>query len=294
MPGTSQDPGLQAAAEPLPPGPSPADVDYRHRRHKRNARSRVKDPGGVRLRWELSALLVGVAIWEIIGRTKPHVLPSVDHVWSAGVGLSQHGGLWAQIGVTLRDLLIGFAIAMVVGSVLAVLMGLSKVVARVANMYLYWLLAVPEIALIPFIVVAIGYSTKARFAVILIFSLPVITQRIMEGVLNVPSQLLYMSHSFEAGTWRRITRVILPAALPSVMVAARLGFARSLLGVVSAGIFMEEFGLGGQLFLYQQRFALPEMFVFLLAVIIVGVVGTRVIQWLDKRVTSWNVGAAAV
>lgn len=257
-----------------------------------SANRAAEDPAGVRLRWELAALLAGVGIWEAIGKGYPREVAPPTQVWSTGVTLARTGELGDQLAVTLRDLFIGFAVAMLAGVLLALLMGLSRRIARIADMYLYWLISAPEVALIPFIVVLLGYSGIARFVVIQIFALPVIAQRTMEGVRSVPTSLHDMAGSFEVTSWRRVTRITIPAALPSIMVAARLGFARSILGVVSAGIFMQLFGLGGRIYFYQQQFDLPAMFLYLITVIVLGVAGTRAIQWLDRRVTRWSTSAA--
>lgn len=250
------------------------------------------DSAGQRLRWEVAALLAGVAIWEVVGRRYPALVPPASKVWSAGVGFGKTGQLWSELGVTLRDLFIGYAITMVIGVVLGVLMGLSWRAGRIADMYLNWMLSAPEIALIPFFIVVFGFGSTARMFAIAVFALPVIAQRTVEGVLHVPKELIEMSHSFELGRLARITRVILPASLPSIMVAARLGFARALLGVVAAGIFIQEFGLGGQIYFYQQNFDLPSMFVYLVLIIVLALAASRGIQWLDHRLTRWNEDAS--
>lgn len=269
-------------------GPVPAG-----RRRRRPVDRGVRDSAGRRLRWEVAALLVGVGVWEAVGKGYPLLLASPDQVWSAGVRLAQTGTLWHEFAVTLETLFIGFAVAMAVGVPLGLAMGLSRAVARIAGMYVYWMLSTPEIALIPLIIVILGYGPVARFVVILIFALPVIAARTMEGVVSVPAVLHDMARSFQASGWHRLTRVIVPGALPSLMVATRLGFARSLLGVVSAGILMEAFGLGGQVYFYQQNFDLAAMLLYLVAVILVGLAGTSAIQWVDRRVTRWNTGATA-
>lgn len=267
----------------------------RRRRGRSSARAgrAAEDPAATRLWWELAALAVGVGIWEAVGKGYPLEVAPPTKVWSAGVNLAGTGELGSQVAVTLRDLFIGFAAAMVAGVLLALLMGMSRMASHIADMYLYWLLSVPEIALIPFIVVLLGYSAVARFVVILVFAVPVITQQVIEGVRGIPPNLLNMSTSFEVTGWRRLTRVVVPAALPSIMVATRLGFARSILGVVSAGIFMELFGLGGKIYFYQQQFEVADMLLYLVVVIALGVIGTRLIQWLDRRVTHWTSSAAA-
>jgi NitT/TauT family transport system permease protein len=257
-------------------------------RFRRNA----EDSAGARLRWEVGALIVGLLIWEAVGRGYPHLIPPVSQVWTAAVRYAKSGELWIQLGVTLRELFIGYAATMIAGVILGLLMGLSRRVGRIADMYLNAMLSAPEIALIPFFIVVFGYSDIAQLVVVMVFALPVIAQRTVEGVLNVPQELLQMSRSFEAGRLRTLARVVLPASLPSIMVAARLGFARALLGVVAAGIFIQEFGLGGQIYFYEQDFDLPSMFTYLLLVVIVALAGARGIQWLEQRITHWNTGAA--
>jgi len=251
----------------------------------------TEDFAGQRLRWELAALLVGVAAWEAVGRHYPNLIPPASKVWSAGVGFGKTGQLWRELGVTLRDLFIGYAITMAVGVLLGVLMGLSRRFGRIADMYLNWMLSAPEIALIPFFIVVFGFGSNARMVAIAVFALPVIAQRTAEGIINVPKELIDMARSFQVSRLATIRRVILPASLPSIMVAARLGFARALLGVVAAGIFVQQFGLGGQIYYYEQNFDLPSMFVYLFVVIVLALVGSRGIQWLDRRVTHWNTGA---
>jgi NitT/TauT family transport system permease protein len=264
------------------------------RRRRRRNTDGATDPAGARLRWEIGALIVGIGIWELIGRGDPQLIPPADQVWSAGAGFARSGALWREFGVTLRDLLIGFAVSMVAGVLIGLAMGLNRRVGRIADMYLNWMLAAPEVALIPFYIVVFGYSSTARLLVIVIFALPVIGQRTVEGVLNVPMPMRDMASSFEVTPWHRVVKVVLPATLPSIMVAARLGFSRSLLGVVGAGIFIQEFGLGGQIYFYEQNFDLPAMFLYLVAVIVVALVGSRLIQWLDHRVTRWNAGPVTI
>jgi ABC-type nitrate/sulfonate/bicarbonate transport system permease component len=255
------------------------------------SRSSAEDPAGLRLRWEVGALIAGLLIWEAVGRGYPHLIPPVTQVWSALEQYAKSGALWSQLGDSLRELLIGYVVTMAVGVALGLVMGLSRSAARIADMYLNMMLSAPEIALIPFFIVVFGFSGTAQLVVVMVFALPVIAQRTVEGVVNVPRELVQMARSFEAGWLRTLARVILPASLPSIMVAARLGFARALLGVIAGGIFIQEFGLGGQIYNYEQNFDLPSMFTYLLLVVIVALAGARGIQWVDRRVTHWNQGA---
>lgn len=237
---------------------------------------------------ELSSLVAGLAIWQGVSVSQPHLLPGLQHIASAARQEAGSGELWSQIGVTMRDLGVGLAISLVVGIALGVATGMSAAVAKAANMYLGWMLAVPEVAMIPFFVAALGYGYTTRITVVIVFSLPVIVQRVLLGVRRVPRPLADMARSFEVSRAQYIRKVMLPAALPSTMVGIRLGFSRAMLGIVAYGILIQLFGLGGRVYFYQQNFEFPQMFLYLLVIIVISLFITRLIQRIDRIVTHWN------
>lgn len=237
---------------------------------------------------EICSLLAGLVVWELVSRSQPHLLPSVQRIASAARREGASGELWSEVGVTMRDLGVGLVISLSAGLVLGVAAGMSAAVAKAANMYLGWMLAVPEVAMIPFFVAALGYGYTTRLVVVIVFSLPVVVQRVLLGVQRVPRALGDMARSFEVSRSQYIKKVMLPAALPSIMVGVRLGFSRAMLGIVASGIFIQLFGLGGQVYLYEQNFDLARMFLYLLVIIVISLLVTRVIQRIDRMVTHWN------
>ena len=141
--------------------------------------------------------MVGAIVWEIIGVTHPRLLPTVSSLatttWRDATG--GNGQLWSAVGGTMLDVAIGFSVAMVLGVALGVLMGASQVASRIANMYLYWLLAVPEIAMVPFYIILFGFGAEARLVIVFFFAIPVVTQRVLIGVNGVSRSLTNMAAS---------------------------------------------------------------------------------------------------
>ena len=85
-----------------------------------------------------------------------------------------------------------------------------------------------------------------------------------------------------------LRKVILPGVVPSVFVGARLGFARSMLGIITAGFFLQLYGIGGAIYNFEQQLDVIQIFVYLGVLVVISIVVTRIIQYLDSRFTPWN------
>lgn len=251
--------------------------------------------------WQRSAvkaasLAAGIAIWQVVGTWQPHILASFTAML-AGAAIAAHArgplNLGAGVALTLEDMLVGYGVALAVGIPLGVLMGLNRTVQRIADMYLGWMLAIPEIALIPFFIVALGLGTAARLAVVLVFALPVIVQNTLAGVASVSPSWLEMAQGFEASRRQIALKVQLPGALPLVLTGARMGLGRALMGIVSAGFFIQMTGLGGLVYYYQDNFQLGAMFFAILVVVVIGLAASEGIQFIEQRLTRWNRDAAS-
>jgi ABC-type nitrate/sulfonate/bicarbonate transport system permease component len=242
---------------------------------------------------QITALLLGVVVWQLVGEAKPRVVASFTTVLAAGVQLGHDGQLWQVLGRTLGEMAIGYVAALAVGIPLGVVMALNRPVERAADMYLGWLLAIPEIAMIPFFVVAFGVDLAAQVAVVVAFALPVVVKNTLAGLVGVDHSLLEMATSFELNRIQVITKVLLPGALPLIMVGARMGLSRALLGVIGAGFFVQLFGLGGLIYLSETTFNLGVMFFGILVVMILAMAVSVGLQWLDRRLTFWNKDAGS-
>lgn len=240
----------------------------------------------------LVAIVAGLAIWECVGLAVPKLVPSVQslaaHLWHDTVAPSHLFPLWPTIGATLLDVLFGYVVALAVGISIGVIMGSSRTAERIIDMYLYWALAIPELALVPLYVVLFGFGTTSRIMLILTFAVPVIAQRTAVGVKNAATYH-EMATSFECRTGSLIRRVIVPAALPSVLVGARLGYGRSMLAVIAAGFLFKLFGIGGSLFVLEEKFLTAQVFVYLGTLMVINISILQLIRWAERRLTHWTV-----
>lgn len=252
----------------------------------RRARRFRKDS---RLFVEALSLLVGACVWQAIGVSHPRLLPTVNVLaTTTWHDLTANMDLQSSIGATMVDVGIGFVAAMLIGIAAGTLMGLSEVASRIANMYLYWLLAVPEIAMVPFYIILFGFGAEARLVIVFFFALPVVTQRVLVGVNAVSRSLTDMAIGYELSRGQIVRKILFPAVVPSIFTGARLGFARAMLGIITAGFFLQLYGLGGAIYNFEQQLDVIQIFVYLGALVLISLVVTRAIQYLDARLTPWN------
>ena len=242
---------------------------------------------------QVAALLLGIVVWQLVGEAKPRIVAPFTTVVMSGISLGHDGQLVSILGSTVGEMLLGYLVALVVGIPLAIAMALNKGVERSADMYVGWLLAIPEIALIPFFIVALGVDLAAQLAVVVAFVLPVVVKNTLAGLVSIDASLLEMAASYEANKLQVVFKLLLPGALPMIMVGARMGLGRALLGVIGAGFFVQVFGLGGLIYLSQTTFNLGAMFFGILMVMILAMAASISLQAVDRRFTFWNKDAGS-
>lgn len=154
------------------------------------------------------------------------------------------GEFWVNISETMRAFVAAFALSLLGGISLGIVLGVRKLAGNVAEPILTTLYSIPKVVLYPLVLLCfgLGISAKIAFGVmhglipITLFSMNAIRQ--MKPVYRRTSQVMRLSPSQSAFT------VILPAILPEIISGVRLGFSLTLLGVLIGEMFASQRGLG--------------------------------------------------
>lgn len=239
------------------------------------------------------ALVAGVIIWEVLGRTTEAVFfaPFSEVVKALG-GLVLSGQLIRAATTSLQSLLVGFTVAAVLGLSIGIAMGLSDTVRHSLDLYINTFMAAPLIALIPIIAIFIGLDTGGRAAIVFLFSFFVITVNAEAGVKGTDPDLIEMAQSFCLSRRKIFMDVILPGAMPAILAGLRLGLVQGVKGMVTAEIFMAMTGLGALLDYYGSQFKAAELFAVLLVVVAISMVVSSGFVVLNRRLTRWQTGIA--
>jgi NitT/TauT family transport system permease protein len=235
------------------------------------------------------SLVTLAALWEIAGRSgNARLLPPLSRVLAAWGDLFVSGQLFNALAVSLQALALGFAISVLLGVPLGLLMGRYRRLDDFLEIYMTALLTVPMISFIPFLVIAFGLGLQSRVWIVFLFTFVYIVINTSAGVRNVDAAYTEMARSFGARESELFIKVILPAALPMIMAGIRLGMGRAVLGMVTSEMILAAVGFGAMLMTFSASFDSPALFATILTIVLLAVALLAGIQYLDRRLAPWR------
>ncbi|HEX5492956.1 MAG TPA: ABC transporter permease [Mycobacteriales bacterium] len=185
----------------------------------------------------------------------------------------------------------GFGLAVVCGVAVGLLLGSSRVARSLFEPLVEFARAVPPPVLVPVAVLAFGLGNSMRISVIVAGSVWPVLLNTVEGVRGLDEVLRDTASAYRITGWRRIWRVILPAASPPIMAGVRTCLALSLILMVISEMVGGGNGIGFFVQQSQRSFALPEMWAGILLLGLVGYLAHLVFSAVERRLLSWHSGS---
>ena len=199
----------------------------------------------------LALVLLFLVAWQVAAETgfladtlglDPLLVPSPSEIATA---LFEDRAILAENAlVTLTEVVVGFALAMVIGVGAAVLLHLNEPLRRAAYPVVVASQTIPVIVIAPILVVWFGYGIGPKLAVIALICFFPIAVNTLDGLRSVPRDLIDMMRSLDAGRWRILADVELPAALPYLFSGAKIAVAVAVIGAVFGEWVGASSGLG--------------------------------------------------
>lgn len=199
----------------------------------------------VLLPWALPLALV--IFWQISARSgllSARILPAPLDVLKAGVRLAQSGELYADLKASTWRALVGLVIGGGLGLVLGLLTGLSRWAEKLLDTTLQMARNVPHLALIPLVILWFGIDEMAKlFLVVLGVFFPIYINT-YHGIRSVDKGLIEMGRAYGLNQAQLLRQVILPGALPSILVGLRFGLGLMWLTLIVAETISATTGIG--------------------------------------------------
>jgi len=193
----------------------------------------------------LSTAIVLLAIWHAaVLATQTKIFPSPLAVGKAIATLAERSLLWRYIGDSLLRVGTGYALAVLLGVPIGILLGWYPALARAFNPLMQMMRPISPLAWMPLAVIWFGISNAAPIFLIFIAALFPILVAAIQGVRNIPPMYLQAGRDFGLPFGRLLTRVVLPAALPRILIGLRLAFGIAWLVLVAAEMIAVDSGLG--------------------------------------------------
>ncbi len=209
-------------------------------------------------------------------------------VWDTLVAYFETGDVWRHGSVTVRSTIYGFVTGSVAGVLVGMLFARFPLLDKVFSPYLAALNAMPRVALAPLFILwfGIGSSSKVWFAFSLVFFIVLINTE--AGIKGVDQELTTAARVMGANEWQRFTKVIFPAAVPTIFAGLRLGFVYALLGVVFGEMLASREGLGQQITFYAGTYRMHGVLATLVILSAISIFLNGIIVRIQTWLLRWQ------
>ncbi|MDH2391053.1 ABC transporter permease [Streptomyces sp. HNM0663] len=226
----------------------------------------------------LTAVALVLVVWQLlvwVKVTEEYKLPAPSAVWDSLSEMWLQGTLHEVVWTSVSRGLLGFLLALAIGTPLGLLVARVAFVRAAIRPILSGLQSLPSVAWVPPAVIWLGLNDAMMFAVILLGAVPSIANGLVSGVDQVPPLYLRAGRTLGATGLRGTLHIVMPAALPGYLAGLKQGWAFSWRSLMAAEIIASspELGLGlGQLLENgRNNFDMPGVFLAILLILIVGI-----------------------
>jgi ABC-type nitrate/sulfonate/bicarbonate transport system permease component len=238
------------------------------------------------------SVVIFLLAWEALVRWReiaPIFLPAPSSIAVYLWRMIADGSMEYHLGVTLLRIFAGFLIAAVSGVALGLLMGMSRIVARVADLWIAALYPLPKISLIPLLIIWLGTGESYRIVISAITAFFPIVISTYSGIRQADRGLINAAKDLGANARQIQFKVVIPAAMPSILSGLQLGMGVTIILIVAAEMIggSSQSGMGYLLINAGQVMETEKVFASLVVLAVMGAVIIKLQQWIDRRVAPW-------
>jgi ABC-type nitrate/sulfonate/bicarbonate transport system permease component len=236
-------------------------------------------------------MLVFALVWAGISwlTAKPVLLPSPLAVVEAIVELAKDLELFEHAAISVGRMVVSIALASALAMPLGLMMGLHPRFERIVDPTLELLRPISGIAWIPLALFIFGIGNALPVFIMTYAAFFPILVGTIAGVRTVDRRLIDAARTMGVPRGAIVRRVVIPAALPSLLVALRLGIALSWTAVVAAELIGAPSGLGYAVVWYRALLATPQVMSFIAMIGVIGYLCDVGVRWLNAKLTPWAV-----
>jgi NitT/TauT family transport system permease protein len=238
------------------------------------------------------ALIVGlIAIWEFYARfisTSSLIAGPSDVAMAWWPKVMGEPRVRAAVGITLIELAVAFAMSVVFGMLIGILIGLTNIGRRSMYPIVLLLYGIPQAIILPLFVLVFGLGPAGKIAFGFSHGIfPVIVNTIA-GMRNVSPHLLAGSAAMGASRAQQVRHVIFPHMVTTVFAGLRLAMTLTLLGVILAEIFVSQGGIGFFTLLYSETFNPAALMALVLTLALMAIALNELVRLVEARFSRWK------
>ena len=249
--------------------------------------------GGIRTWAEIGAIILfavfvvgGTELLLRVFEVPQYIMPPPSMIIAALI--SDFPLLAPHIGVTLTELVVGFAIGASIGFILAAVITQFPFVEKIVAPYILMLVTTPMLALVPLLILRFGFGLEPRIIAVALASGPMVMINSATGFRRVDLAKIALARSFGASTLQIFLKIRIPMAMPMVIVGLMIGSIFGLLTAVGAEMVGGSSGLGNRLAYYSSLIQMPQFFACILILATIGISIYVLFFLIGKKWASWE------
>lgn len=245
--------------------------------------------GAVAIRIYPIALLLG--LWQLVVSLEivdAFTMPPPTRVWERGFAAWQSGALRSDTVITLGRVLASFALAVVVGVTVGLLIGRVRAVRQAARPVVSFFFPTPKVAIYPALVIIFGLGSASKVALGFAEAVFPIILATSAAASHVDPRMLWSAEAFGTSRIGTFVRIILPASLPGIMTGARIGLVGAIIGVFMGELIVGAEGLGTTMALAYRTLQTADMYAAVVLISGIGFVLDRLFLVIRAALLGWS------
>ena len=240
----------------------------------------------------LRSFTVFVAVWWAFAAwtQSPLQLPTPLAVFNALRVLARNGELSENVQISFVRLVISLGVAVVLAVPLGFLMGLSERARAYIDPMVELMRPISGIAWIPLGLFIFGVGDILPVFIMTYVAFFPLLLNTIAGVRGTDQKLIAAARTMGVPRARIIRHVIMPGALPTIMVGVRMAFAGAWAAIIAAELIGSPSGLGFAIEWYRELLMSPKVFAYIIVIAAVGYFSDLALQALQRRLTPWARG----
>lgn len=235
--------------------------------------------------------LVFLAAWEYFVRTRlPDFVARPSGILMAIPSTLADGSFWSSVVSSLSSIVEGVAIGSGLGIIVGVAMGRVRELNWFLSIYIRALYSLPLIALVPLVILLVGYQPAARLIIVAISAFLPVAVTTADGTRAIPREYLEVGRIFGARARHVWLGIALPSAMPHIVAGIEMGFARGITNAVAVEVLASIPGMGMSVFEKSAQLDENASFVYVLALALFAVTIRSLMIRARRQLAPWYSG----
>lgn len=239
-----------------------------------------------------AVLLIAWQTWVTVGDVNPVVMPPPGAVMRELFIMHELGFLLPAFAASMRAYAVGVGLALLVGMVLSLAIGLSKLAQVVAQPYLWALFAMPRVALIPLLLLWFGLDFRLVVVTVFLSAVVPLILQVIEGMRTADGLHLRMARMYCASPLATLWKVILPGIVPFVANGMRQALSRGFIGLIVVELLTGTGGLGTEAMRASVNFNTARTMAMVFVMLTVAVTLVVISRALERSASRWRESVA--